>query len=483
MPTAAEQQQQALQNAGVIAAIAEGVTTALKQAGTTPLAINPHGPGGLLSTPGLEPDVVNAMPRVMSGLQAVLPWRASNQINPILPVLTGQTASSGTEPTQACVGGPKPGNLKVCQRTHPFGRLTMESNVFRIDTAGEQVNRGEFLDQRLIGNPFANLDAPASVSPEQALRNQGAKVLMELFVAMTQRYRHLIFDGNPANTSGSQGYIEYNGLDRLVNTGYRDAITGAVCPAVDSVVVNYGGQNIVGGTGNIVDTLTELVYYLTYLAEQLGLNPVEFGLVMRPGLFHKLTEIWPCNYLTYRCNIGSGTGNQITYDGAEAIRMRDEMRNGNYLMMDGRRIRIILDEAMAETIPGAAGTYESSIYVVPLTFAGNRPATYMEFFNWRGPNAAASIIQERKLTTYYDVSPEGRYLLHYQPPTYWCNQVAVLERPRLVVEAPMLAARITGIRYSYSFHERSPFPGDPYFRNGGSTTNTGQQLPNNGLPA
>ena len=184
---------------------------------------------------------------------------------------------------------------------------------------------------------------------------------------------------------------------------------------------------------------------------------------MRYGLFHQLTALWPCNYLTYRCSVvgGSTSGNQITYNGAEAIQMRDDMRQNNYLLIDGKKVRVILDEAIAESVP-ALGTYESGLYVVPLRgpafgYAGGN-ATYMEFFNWRGPHAAQEKINELKLTNSYDVSPDGRYLLHYMPPTYWCNQIAVLQRPRLVMEAPFLAARITNIRYSYSFHERSSVP-------------------------
>lgn len=476
MPTAAEQEATTQQNALLVAAVAEGVSTALKAAATTPTVINPHGYNALLNTPGMEPNIVNAMVQAQSGLAGRLPYRASNYLNPILPVLTGQTANTGSNPTAACAGGKLPGNLKICQRTHPFGRLTMDSNVVRIDTAGEQVNRGEFVNQRIVGNPFANIDMPRNVSPETALRNAGAKALLELFNGMMREYRHLVFDGNPANTAGSAGYIEYNGLDRLLNTGYKDAISNVACPAVDSMVVSFGSQNISGVTPlNIVDVITEMVNYLDYLSSQLGLAPITFGLVMRYSLFHQLTAAWPCNYLTYRCSvIGTSTsGQQITYNGEEAIRMRDDMRSNNYLLIDGKKVEVIIDDAIAESVP-ALGTYESPIYIVPLTgpafgYAGNN-ITYFEYFNWKGPHAAEEKINELKMTQYYDISQEGRYLLHYMPPTYWCNQVSALTRPRLVIEAPFLGARLTNIRYSYSFHERSPFPGDPYFKNGGGTS-------------
>lgn len=489
MPTAAQQEATTQQNALLTAAVAEGIAhyERTKAAGTSPTVINPHGYNALLNTPGMEPNVVNAMVQVNAGLQAELAYRASNYLNPILPVLTGQTASSGDEPTAACAGGPKPGNLKICQRTHPFGRLTMDSNVVRIDNAGELVNRGEFVDQRLIGNPFNNLDMPQAVSPEMALRNAGAKALLELFVDMARRYRHLIYDGNPANTAGSQGYIEYNGLDRLINTGYRDAITNQLCAAVDSLVVSFGSQNISGTSPlNVVDVITEMINFLTYLSEQVGLDPIEWGLAMRYGLFHQLTAAWPCNYLTYRCTvIGTSTSGQvINYNGEEAIKLRDDMRNNRYLLVDGKKVKVIIDEAVPETTAagGVSGTYESAIRFVPLRgpafgYAGGN-VTYFEFFNWRGPHAAEEKINELKVTAFYDISPDGRYLLHYMPPTYWCNQVAVLTRPRLVIEAPFLAARLTNIRYSYSFHERSPFPGDPYFFNGGNTSFPGPSFYN-----
>jgi hypothetical protein len=33
----------------------------------------------------------------------------------------------------------------------------------------------------------------------------------------------------------------------------------------------------------------------------MGLNPVKWVIAMRETLFYELTEGWPCNYMTYRC--------------------------------------------------------------------------------------------------------------------------------------------------------------------------------------
>jgi hypothetical protein len=76
--------------------------TAQKAVSTTPTTTYAHGPGGLLSAPGLSKDIINAMLLPHMGVQSRLPSYPSNEANPLYAILTGVTATSGSEPTGVC---------------------------------------------------------------------------------------------------------------------------------------------------------------------------------------------------------------------------------------------------------------------------------------------------------------------------------------------------------------------------------------------
>lgn len=459
-------------NPALLAALAGGVQAATKEAATSPTVIAPNGPDGLLSVYGLEPNIFNAMAMPLAGLEARLPVRRSNFTNPKFGILTGQTAASGDEPTAACATPRRPGNLKLCWQTWDFGRLTMETNVIRLDNAGQRIDRSEFMDYRLVGNPWADTPsaAPATLTPQQALRNKYAKAMAELWTDMEREYRPLLFTGNPANTAGSAGYIEFYGLDGLVRTGYRDGGTGVLCPAADSYVnTALASQNVQANGALVVRQIVEgYRVRIKYLAEQLRLS-VTGAFVMRFGLFRALTEIWPCVYETFRCTTAAPGDNATVFvDGREQERMRAEMRAGMYLLIDDERVPVIIDDSIPEAIP-VGGQGQSDLYFVPLTVNGE-PATYLDYFDFRGPEGAQTILNEMGPLgqSSYAISPDGRFLFHFLPPTYWCLQVAVVTYKRLILRAPFLAAKWTDMRYTFTVHEREYDPNDPYyFVNGG----------------
>lgn len=440
-----------------------------KAAGTTPSSYFVHGPTGILAQPGQRPDVMNAM-ILPIGLGGKLPVRLNRMANEIFPILTGQTDSTGTEPTNACDDATQPGNLKICNQTYPFGRLVKDSQVLQVDRPGLIVNRSEFIDQRLIGDPFTNLDMPANISNEEALRTEVGKKLKELYNSWLLDYSHLTYDGNPSNTSGNTGYIEFNGLDLLINDGYQDAYTGQACPAADSTLVNFNNSPITGNENQIVTDIVETYAYLVYLSKQVGLDPVEYALSMRYTMFRLLSQVWPCVYMTYRCVI-STSNNTGFVDAASQVAMRDSMRSGifdgqgigdPYLLIDGKPVRVVIDDSIAVTVP-AANTFVSDIYFVPITVRGGRPVTYWEYFDLNAPGGMRDVVQNFAPYS-FEILGNGRFWLHRKPPSNECVQVRLGAKPRLILEAPFLAARLTNVKYTPPLlHERSPFPDSPYY--------------------
>lgn len=435
---------------------------ALKDAGTSPGA-QLHGPGGLLATPGLNRQIVNAtiMPR---GLAGRLPVRSSIDTNEIFGIFTGLLASSGNEPTAMCADWPTVGQFKVCRQQTPFGQQGRQSQVLNIKYAGQIVNRGEFTDNTLFGAPnMGDTNPPVPINWATVFQSEYEKKLGELYAGYFRDYARYLYTGNPQTTAGSQGFMQYRGLDLQINTGKRDAITGTACAAADSIVVDLNGTNVTSSGQTVYNVLANAVTNLERLAEQLGFE-VKWALSMRYGAFWAMTNIWPCVYATSGCGVNTVIRTQSL---EEATQMRDEMRNGRYLLIEGKRYEVVIDDAITETpaAGGVVGTYQSDIYFVPLT-ANGEPTLFWEYFSFNEQAVAAA--SRMAPTGYFDTLQNGRFLFVRLSPTHTCVQVEILERPRLILLTPFLAARFTNMRYTISIHERDAFPTETYFVNGGA---------------
>ena len=435
---------------------------ATKDAGTSAGA-QLHGPGGLLATPGLNKQIINSMilPR---GLAGAIPVRPSIDTNEIFGIMTGQLASTGSEPTAACSDWPVVGQFKLCRQQHPFGQQGRESQVLNVKYAGQIVNRGEFRDNVLLGAPAAdNGRLPGAIDWGRAMQIESEKKLAELFSGYYRDYAPYIYSGNPQTTAGSAGFQQYRGLNLLINTGKRDALTGVACAAADSIVIDLNGTSINASGGTVYAILANIMNNLEHLAEQLSLD-VKWGIAMRFGAWLTLTNVWPCVYATTGCLSGA---NIVRTSGLEeAVKLRDEIRSSRSLPIEGRYYDVIVDDMISETIAagGATGTYQSDIYIVPLT-ANGEPMLFWEYFPFNDQAIAAAA--QMAPQGYFSVLDNGRFLLSKLSPTHTCVQVEIIERPRLVLMAPFLAARVQNLRYTYSIHEREWDPANPYFVNGG----------------
>ena len=158
--------------------------------------------------------------------------------------------------------------------------------------------------------------------------------------------------------------------------------------------------------------------------------------------------------------------------------MRDSMRGdlyqrtGGYLIIDGVKVRVILDDGIAEVnLPGSS--FRSDVYFIPVLAAG-RQVTRMQYFNFDGPYAAMEAARAMGYQAYYVTTGAGRYLWHSQPPVNLCIKMVGWTKPRLILETPYLAARLTNLVYTPLAHERDWNPSNTsFFVNGGQTTEWG----------
>jgi hypothetical protein len=458
------------------------VGVATKAVSSTPTGTYGHGNGGLFSAPGLSRQVFSAMVLPNLGLQSILPVRGARETNPLYGIMTGVTASTGTEPVGVCDDPMLSGLMKLCEHSFVFGRQSRGTRVFDLDRIGQLTNRGEFTDLQFLGGPWVDGATPtvptfSGTDGSAALNVEVGKVMFELAVAWGRDFARELYTGNPTNNTSGGGRKYFYGLDLLINTGYRDAETSVACPAADSIVRSFGGANINTAGAQIVQEITYIYRNLRYIAQRTGLDPVTWAVCMPWSLFYELTAVWPCAYLTARCALPAGSTQFV--DAGDQIAMRDQMRGditsrtGQYLMIDGQRVEVVLDDAIVETEGFAGGTFQSTIYFVPLRVLGKTPSTFIEYYNYDTPGGSMDAARILASGDTYYTTDGGRFFWHKKPPTNFCVQIIAKTEPRVLLLTPYLAARLTNIRYTPLIHERSPFSDSAYFVNGGKTDRGG----------
>jgi len=321
---------------------------------------------------------------------------------------------------------------------------------------------------------------PGFASANNSLRNESAKALFELSASYVREYADVMYNGDTANNTAGGGYKEYYGLETLVNTGYRDAETGVACPAADSIVESFGNINLTNSDSDIVGKVQEMFFRLRHIARRAGLGAVKWCIAMPYGMFYRLSEVWSYYYHTQALNaLTFGGSAQINYSGENATYLRDQMRGnlesrtGQFLLVDGQRIDVILDDAIPET-ETSPGVFSADIYILPLTVLGSVPVLFQEYFNYNTPGGAMEGARILAPADSYYTSDGGAYFWHKKPPTNLCVQIAVWSRSRTVLRTPYIAGRITDVGWApLTEHERSPFTDSGYFVNGGKTSRAG----------
>lgn len=462
----------------VIDALAEALAPVLSQKGYksatgTPTSYYNHGTNGLFSQAGVNQDVIATVVQP-SGMLSVLPAYATVYTNPLYSYVTGFLADSGSEPSTECADCIAGGLMKACMQTAQFGRYCRETRELNIERVAELINRGEPTDLRLV-NPVvgeANVFSPA-LTRQNPFAGELARALVEVGVSFERLLARQLWIGNPANNLGT-GYAEFPGFDILISQNKVDAITGTACPSLYSDIKDYNYQDVCDGSPSIVEVITYLFRYLRKNASSMGFDPVTWVIAMREELFYELTSCWPCSYLSFRCHSNADSDNGMNMvEAAEAIRMRDAMRNGKYLTIDGIQVRVVTDDGIAEDTNTnnanlAAGEFASDIYFIPMTVRGNFQATYLEFFDFA---QAQDTINMSGLSNIFKVTDAGKFIWN----TSWVNNCFLMRgviRPRLILLTPHLAGRLQNVKYSPLQHTREPFPTDGYFVDGGVTYRT-----------
>lgn len=443
-----------------------------------------HGPGGLLNFPGVDNTIFHTIMGSTS-LLGRIPAVPSVFSNPTYFTITGVQDDIGSEKTNECDDAPTAGLMKGCMLTSVFGRYERATPELEISRLGLRNDRADPMDLSLVGSPIAssgifNTGAQDAAAPADVFTNEVSRKFWERNVSLWRLLSRQLWVGSPVNNTAGNGYKELTSLSVLVNTGHVDAETNQSCPAMDSYLPNFNHVDMASASSNIVAVVTDMYHQVFRRAELTGVLPVNWVFAMRAQLFYELTAIWPCAYYTYRCTTSPGVESPavVNLEAVEMSKLRDEMRNGKYLIVDGVRIPVVLDEGIPELSGNDSGgnfpngCFESDIYLLPLSVVGGRSVLFMEYFDFGNPSAQAAI------GNMWLGRVEGAFLT-WPRQTNTCIVWQTRTEPRLVLRTPWLAARLQNVVYCPIQHEREAFPNDPYFVNGGKTERVGPSYYNN----
>ena len=426
-------------------------------------------PGGMFAVTGMDNDIISThvSPR---GLGAMIPAFGSDVDDPRFGFLTGFSDDIGAEAVYPCDDAPT-GYMKAATFTAQFGRLMRQTNTIEVDKLLHR-KRGVNTNLRLLNSMLTgNVGLDMNNMNDSDIMNLVVKAeMVSVGVRFERKLARMFWSGTPANHTAGGGYKEFPGLDAQIATGQVDAESNVSVPAADSMIYNFAFNEVDGSTRDIVEYMSMMEFQLRDYAERTNMTPVTWVIVMRPELWFELSAIWACRYLTQRCTAPGVTALSINVTGSEQVTMRDQMRSGNYIVINGNRYTVVLDDGIHEytnansaSVP--AGNWASSIYFVPLRVRGNFPVLYWEHIDYgQLPRQLSPLGAGQRNVPFW--TDNGRYLWVYRENGY-CFDLQVKAEPRIILRTPHLAGKIQNVRYSPMEHLRSPFPDSPYWKNGG----------------
>lgn len=427
---------------------------------------------GIFSAPGVRPQRFSAMPRPFSLLQ-LAQLNPSPYTNDIIEVMTGQTASSGTNATGFCGNPPTVGQLLTCAQTFAWGDYYIKTNLEAVALTGQLRNRADVPGQILNAGPQYN---PLIPDIMYQLADTRDPMQYELYRIGVDLERTLELNaclgqaGVAASTIDSKpntGWItQFSGLDQQIKTGHTDALAAGApaCQGADSAVMSFNA-NITGngvGTGvDFVKSLTALIRGLKTRATRVGMGSVKLAIVMRIELFQPVTEVWACNYSTYACSGTTSAPNMR--DGMRIQELRTEMYANQYLLVDGQQYPVVFSDGMS--LDGTANqTYNSDIFVVPYDWDG-MPLLRLEYYPM---NNQYSTQWANYVNNKIRILNNGMFIMGVRD-TGLCMEYHLQSRMRLILEAPFLAGRLNDCQATYIDPSIMPYPNTSLYQAGGVT--------------
>jgi hypothetical protein len=422
---------------------------------------------GLFSDPGVRPERFSARPNPRSLAKLLRPMK-SDYINEKLEIVTGQTAGSTTNASGWCADGALPGVLKTCQQIYTYGKYKARTSLAPIQTIGQLRTRADIPGQILNTPPLENPLMPEMMYRLTDDRSQEQLAWYTLGNQFQISFENEIWKGVAGTDTSIPGWwTDMASLDSQIKTGYADAVSLLPCPAADSQVVSWNADIAATVSGrNIMQAMTDMFYAAQDTADIVGMSGTRFFWAMRKEQFRALTEVWSCQYATYRCQTGTA-GQPFVNQVVDTNRLRLEMVQGQYLLIDGMPVPVVFSDGITiqQLAGGAQRVLRSDIYLLPVEWNG-RPLLNMEFFNMGNQYA-----REYAALVYNDALflNNGMYVATKNSRN-GCIEFEINAMFRIVLETPFLAGRIDDVSFTYQAQTRTADPAVSFLYVDGGTS-------------
>lgn len=439
-----------------------------------------HGPGSMFGQAqvGIEPEVISTMMH-WEGLGDHVPTFGVRTRETLLPFITGVEPTSTSEPDTECENCIA-GETEACLQHFPLGKVCRETQTMTPERIIERLNRGD-INLTLLNN---QLGSESPWHPGSSVVEMGREGLMQIAAAwalmfeLPPLFMHalspMVFSGNPTNNQGD-GYREFRGMDLLINTGFKDAIAGVLCGALDSDVKDFNYGDVKTQTAPTFFEMLEMVhYYIRENARKQRLTPVRWAIVMKSNLWQIVSSLIPFqSVMAAIMNATLGTSFQVNLDGQTIVNEREKFRAQGVIPLNGERVQVIIDDGITELNNANdgnldAGEYASDVYIVPMQYLGSRDAVRIDYKDYRFISQEIAATKDL-LGDMFSWSPDGRFSWTWVKDGP-CFKIRANIEPRILLRTPQLAGRIQNVKYVPMQHLREPNPDSPYFFKGGVST-------------
>lgn len=472
----------ALTEQGVIGKSGQG-TARKNDPPMSPVGPYLHGPNGLFNRRDRDNPVFSAIMGPMMGVADSLPvfngarfldnnWGGTDAAfeSLITGVTAGELDDFANQPTVPCEDGPTGGLLKFCSMVNTYGNYKMSTRELEIDRSGRVADRVDAFSVEVANTFPQGLFATPSDTPslQNAVNNELASRIWEMTMGFKRMFAPRVFIGSPTNNNGEARDIV--GLDIHINAGNKiDATSQTLCTAANSDVKNFGNVVVSAPGANIVKYIEMADAFVTFKARRQGLGTPEYEIAMRPELWFEITQVIPIQkYLQVLGVINGVTNGRAIVDARGVYDERDAIRNSMQIPVNGRMIKVVLDDTIPETSMGninGVPTYKSTIYGIPLTVMGGFPVTFWEWFNHG--NAQEMAIQQRVNGLTW--TTDGGMFRWFADFSKGCLKLNAKFTPRLRMRTPQIAWRIDNVAYQPLQHFDSWDPDSVYHTDGGVT--------------
>lgn len=455
-----------------------------------------HGPGGLFSTPGMNPAMFSAMVQPLPGMLNAIPATANGVMSfpnppeiagyasPLLATVTGVTEGDddwADQPENWCDDPPTGGDLKTCIQTFTYGKFAKQLKQIYIPRVGIYNNPGDYPGYELK-NPQNPVDNPLQPGDTRFtggtwINNEIRSRMVTAGVGFQRMLAPLVYSGTPANNNAGGGAAQFLGFNGIYTTGRRDVLSQVLCPAMDSYLVNFGASvdstNLQGLY--LYQVLEATHHHQNEMARRMGLGPVGWKLSMDTNLFRLLAQIIPIQqYVRVISTIndinGSSSGAHLNISGETANAQRQDMYEGRWLPLNGERVPVEMEDptVIGTTYTASTNTSVGKIFLHPMTVMGNIPVTYWDSLTYDGPqmNAVRDFIGDNN---HFWTTDGGRFLWTYDHKN-WCVVPKWMAEMRIISHTPQLGAVISNISFVPEAYERAAYPANSsFYQNGGVT--------------